>query len=170
MPTGNRVIRVSPRRLRMDVLPDSIRARPLALIHVFSDWTDTMLPLFKPSTQHFLRVTIAQLSLSFGRLKGHDVTTEMLQHYVSSLRLSPKTIANRVTVFRTVWKSARSWGLVSHDPFDGLILPKLIPPEPRCFTLEEVTQIIQHSREPYKTLFLLAAETGMTSRNTGLLT
>jgi integrase len=120
-----------------------------------------MLPLFKPSTQHFLTVTIAQLSLSFGSLKCHDVTTEILQHYVSSLRLSPKTIANRITVFRTVWKSARSWGYVNHDPFDGLMLPKLIPPEPRCFTLEEVTQIIQHSREPYKTLFLLAAETGM---------
>jgi integrase len=120
-----------------------------------------MLPLFKPSTRYFLTSTITLLRRDFGKVTGSELSTEMLQHHVSSLNLSPKTIANHMTVFRAVWKSAGDWGYVSHDPFSGLVLPKLRQPEPRCFTLEEVTLIVRHAREPYKTLFRLAAETGM---------
>jgi len=37
----------------------------------------------------------------------------------------------------------------------------MIAPEPRCLSLEEVSQIVQNASEPYKTLFRFAAETGM---------
>ncbi|HYG97483.1 MAG TPA: site-specific integrase [Terriglobales bacterium] len=120
-----------------------------------------MLPLYKPSTRHFITTTAYQICRTFGKRRLADISTEILQSYVSILCRTPKTTANRMTVFRTMWKSARTWGYVNHDPFVGLVLPKLLPPETRCFTLAEVNRIVRNSCEPYRTLYLLAAETGM---------
>jgi integrase len=60
-----------------------------------------------------------------------------------------------------MWKSARAWGYVAHDPFDGLVLPKrgLI----RTFTLslEEIKNVITSANEPYRTFYMILAETGI---------
>jgi len=62
---------------------------------------------------------------------------------------------------RTLWRTAESWGYVTHDPFAGVLLPEVIKSEPRCFTLEETLRILENAKKPYKTFYWLAAETGM---------
>jgi integrase len=131
------------------------------MAEIFERWLSCMLELYKPSTRRFLQVTVNQLRRAFRTARVTEISAESLQAYVSSLRVSPKTVANRITVFRTIWKSARTWGYVSHDPFAGVILPKLTTPESRCLSSEEVQLVLAHAPEPYKTLYLLAAETGM---------
>jgi integrase len=128
---------------------------------VFSRFLKAMLPLYKPSSRHFVTTTGYQICRTFGKTRLRDIKTEVLQSYVSTLPRTPKTIANYITVFRSIWRSARTWGYVAHDPVVGLVLPKLLPPETRCFTLAEVNRIVQNASEPYRTLYLLAAETGM---------
>lgn len=63
--------------------------------------------------------------------------------------------------FRSIWRAATKQGYVSHDPFDGLVLPRLNTPEQRFFTVDEMARIIDAAPEPSKVFYWLAAETGM---------
>jgi integrase len=90
-----------------------------------------------------------------------DISTERIQAFVSSLKGKGKTVHNIVAVMRSVWRTAKTWGYVSHDPFVGLTLPQVVKADPRCFEVEEAQRIIEHSKEPYKTFYWVAAETGM---------
>jgi integrase len=70
-------------------------------------------------------------------------------------------VRNYIATIRIVWDSAKSWGYVSHDPFDGLRLPKRgLISKPR-FTAQQGRAIIRMASEPYKTMFWIVAETGM---------
>lgn len=129
--------------------------------YLFRHWLPSMLPLYKPSTRQFITTTIGLLEDTFGRLELRAITTELLQAYISDVDRSPKTIANRMTVCGTVWKAAIKWGYPKRNPFHGLVLPKLVEPDARSFTLNEVNAILAGAREPYKTLFQFAAETGL---------
>lgn len=60
-----------------------------------------------------------------------------------------------------MWTSAKAWGYVMHDPFDGLVLPKPRQAEVRCFSEEDVLRIVTAAPEPYRTFYRLAAETGL---------
>jgi integrase len=84
-----------------------------------------------------------------------------VQAFVSGLKLGPKTVHNVVAVLRSVWRTARAWGYVASDSFSGLVLPEIPKPEPRCFSIEEVLRVIAKAKEPHKTFYWLAAETGM---------
>jgi len=75
--------------------------------------------------------------------------------------LSPKTIRNCVVTLRSIWRDARSWGLVSGNPFEHLRLPPKNPQPARCFTEQEVRLILDFAQEPYRTLYWFLAETGM---------
>src|SRR5581483_11802954 len=78
-----------------------------------------------------------------------------LQSFIAASTGSPKTVRNGIATMRMIWNSARAWGYVTGDPFDGLVLPV------RVFNENEARRIIEAADEPYKTLFWLAAETGM---------
>jgi integrase len=50
---------------------------------------------------------------------------------------------------------------VSHDPFEGLVLPKVVRQARLFFTLDEIQCIIAAANGPLKSFYWLAAETGM---------
>ena len=60
-----------------------------------------------------------------------------------------------------MWTSARSWGYVAHDPFDGLVLPKRGLVQTFAFSLEEIKRIVDSANEPCKTFYSILAETGI---------
>jgi len=60
-----------------------------------------------------------------------------------------------------IWRSARAWRYVAHDALDGIVLPKQQRARRFFFTIEETHRILTSAREPYKTFYWLAAETGM---------
>jgi integrase len=60
-----------------------------------------------------------------------------------------------------MWKSARAWGYVAHDPFDGLVLPKRGLFQAVTLSLQEIQRIIATSDEPHKTFYSILAETGI---------
>ncbi len=150
-----------PFGLRLPRLGDTSAQPAITVCQLFSKWNQSMLVLYKPSTQQFISTTMNQLRREFGAMNVDEVCTEALQAYISQLKCSPKTVANRVTVFRAIWKSALKWGYARTDPFVGLTLPRLVVPDSRCFNLDEVLAIIEVAKEPYKTLFRFAAETGL---------
>ncbi|HZS28411.1 MAG TPA: tyrosine-type recombinase/integrase [Candidatus Angelobacter sp.] len=125
-------------------------------------WKATVLVQHKPSTQHSVKSHLKnQLLPTLTGISVKDITTELLQSCVGTWGTSPKTVQTVKLILQMMWNAAKSWGIVTHNPFDGLRLPRPVKTERRSFTLQEVKQIIEAAQEPYKTFYTLAAETGM---------
>jgi integrase len=89
------------------------------------------------------------------------ITTQELQRFVTHLKAeeySPKSIRNIIATFRMVWNSTD----MQHDPTRKLVLPEWEKEEQPYFTIEQMRSIVAaESREPYKTIYWILAETGM---------
>lgn len=133
----------------------------ITLREVAQKWQDTVLPTHKPSTQNSCRAHVKWFLGELGDELLSDISVERLQQFAADPKVNPKTLRNRLGTLRMVWNSAKAWGYVSHNPFEGLRLPQLRPSERPCFTPEQMTRIIEVSEEPWKSFFWLAAETGM---------
>src|SRR5262249_28957452 len=125
-------------------------------------WESTVLAQLKPSTQVNFRSHLAKyVKPHFGGMALRDINTEAVQQFVASIHASPKTARNIIATFRVVWSSARAWTYVQHDPFAALRLPRGSRSRQFCFTEEEARRIIAAAKEPYRTFYRLAFETGM---------
>jgi integrase len=162
-PTKKSVQRELQRKLA-EVNARNYRAKPQTKFEVFAlNWESTILPKsMKPSTQSTTRSQIRKhLIPAFGSIALSNLTAEPLQRFVAESTLSGKTVRNLIGTLRIMWGTAKTWGLVEHDPFKGWKLPRRTKPTVRYFTAEEMRLIIETAPEPYKTFFWLAAETGM---------
>jgi integrase len=138
-------------------------ARPTATFTEFvARWEAVVVPQFKPSFQASVRSHLRlHLVPFFGSRQLKEVHPEMVQGFVSHAKASPKTVRNLVVTLRMMWRSARAWGYVAHDPMDGLVLPKPGRVRRVFFSPDEVRRILGFAAEPYRTFYWLAAETGM---------
>jgi len=116
----------------------------------------------KPSTQVTIRSHLRKhLVPYFGRYQMREIGPEEVQRFVSSVKLSGKTVKNLFATMQMLWKSARVWGYVAHDAVSDVVLPKRRRVAPRFFSIEEVQCILASAPEPYHTFYWLAVETGM---------
>jgi integrase len=133
----------------------------ITLNEFIGKWEESVLIQYKPSTQASLKSHLrTHIKPAFGAAQLRDITPELAQRFVSKLTVSPKMIRNIIETFRMIWKSAQSWGYVTHEPFKTMVIPKRKQPESRIFTLEEIQKILLHAQEPDKTFYWLASETG----------
>lgn len=139
------------------------RPRPVAKFSDFANkWQRLVLPNLKPSSQPPIRSQLRKHLLpALGTVTMKDFSGELVQSFATGCDANPKTVKNLIATLRTMWNTARSWGYVEHDPFDGLVLPEWRKQEQRFFTVEEMGRIINAAQGPQKTLYWLAAEAGM---------
>ena len=139
------------------------RARPTATFAEFAArWESLVLVQHKLSTQVTIRSHLRKhLNPFFGRMQMRDLGPEELQRFVSAVEVSPKTKKNLVATMQMLWKSARLWGYVAHDAVSDVVLPKRHRMAQRSYTLEEIQRTLEAAKEPERTLYWLAAETGM---------
>ncbi|MCJ7502585.1 MAG: site-specific integrase [Acidobacteriia bacterium] len=139
------------------------RARPTATFAEFATrWESTVLPTKALNTRKSYRSHLRKhINPFFGSYLVKDIQPELVQAFISRIKLSPKTLRNIKTTFQSMWASLRAWRYVAHDPTEGLALPRVRHRPQAFFSAEEVLRILAASSEPYKTLFWLAAETGM---------
>jgi integrase len=90
-----------------------------------------------------------------------EIGPEEVQRFVSSVKLSGKTVKNLFATMQMLWKSARVWSYVAHDAVSDVVLPKRHRVARRFFSVEEVQRILASAPEPYNTFYWLAVETGM---------
>jgi integrase len=161
-PTRKLALRALEARLSTINSP-TYRARPTAAFAEFANrWDATVLPQHKPSTQSSTRSQLRKWLLpTLGKCALKDLDGQRLQAFVSDCHASPKTIRNLVATLRMMWRSARAWGYVAHDPFDGLVLPKPGLVHTFTFSLEEIKRIIGSASEPNRTFYCILAETGI---------
>jgi integrase len=141
----------------------SYRPRPVARFSEFAEkWQRKVLPLLKPSSQPPIRSQLRKHLLpQLGDTAMKDINPELLQSFVSSCGVSPKTVRNLIGTLRIMWNSAGAWGYVGHDPFNGLMLPECDAPEQPSFDAEDIRRIIAAAEPPYDTVFWLIAQTGI---------
>lgn len=125
-------------------------------------WQENLMVQHKPSSQSCERAHIKKwLVPAFGEASLLYITPEILQKFISSLTLNPKTIRNIFATFRMIWKTAKRWGYVDSDITLEIMLPKSVPPNRPCLRLEEANALIELADEPFKTMFWVLAETGI---------
>jgi integrase len=161
-PTRKLALRALEARLSTVNSP-TYRARPTATLAEFaSRWDATVLSQHKPSTQSSTRSQLRKWLLKdLGNCALKDLDGQRLQAFVSGCHCNSKTIRNLVATLRMMWNSARAWGYVAHDPFNGLVLPKRGLVQAFTFSLKETKRIIGSASEPHRTFYSILAETGI---------
>jgi integrase len=86
-----------------------------------------------------------------------------VEDWLKGLKLAPKTKAHLRSLMHTVFKCAERWELIARNPI------KLVrvkggtkrQMKPRILTVEEFHRLLQHLREPYRTMVLVAGCLGL---------
>ena len=133
----------------------------------FADtWETQVLIQQKPSS-----VKAAQSHLKtylrpyFGITLLHELTPQIQQSFVTLLsqRVSRKTVLNVLGTLSSMMRTAKQWGYSTQAVSTReLALPTdKIRKQPRFFNGEEARSIITIAPEPYRTMFAIAAMTGL---------
>lgn len=129
-------------------------------------WQEEYGCLRKPSTfkaqGSHLRVHILPV---LGSLRLNEITIEEQQRFVAyrAKTVRRKTLVNVLQTLSVILNTAKDWGYVC----EGMSLKRLaLPPRearktPRFFTAEEARRVIAAAREPYATIYAVAAMTGL---------
>jgi integrase len=145
------------------------RARPTATFAQFAArWQQSVLAQLKPSTalnyQSHLR---RHLVPYFGATCLKDIEGEQIQRFIATTQAGSKTKRNVIITLQSIWRQARAWNYVAHDPFAGLVFPRHRSARRVFFTVEEICKILHGTPRAagasgaLQTFFWLAAETGM---------
>jgi integrase len=147
---------------------NSISYKPttsLTFADLAAKWKESVLPQHKASSKSGELAHIDKwLTPVFGGHKLTEITVEMLQRFVTQQTSAPKTVRNIFSTFRLIWHTAEEWGYV---PYDSLRLKAVKLPKKRrvaavpYFSMEESKRIITAAKEPFKTMYWIAAETGI---------
>lgn len=127
-------------------------------------WEKNALSQHKPSTQSAIKSQLKKwLVRYFGGKAMREIGCNEIQDFIRWNTLGPKSCRNMVLTLRMMWKSAQAWGYVTHEPFTGLVYPKVGRQARLFFTMDEIQRILAAAPGPLKTFYWLAAETGMRS-------
>jgi integrase len=129
-------------------------------------WETQVLVLQKPSSvkasQSHLRTYIRPW---LGHIRLEDFTCQAQQNFVTRLSrgVSRKTVLNVLCTLISTLRSAKKWNYCCHPiVMEDLALPKDdIQKKVRFFNGDEARKIIMLAVEPYRTMFAIAAMTGL---------
>lgn len=148
---------------------NSVGYRPskFSILDDFIDsWECRVLPNHKRSSikseQSHLRTYIRPW---LGKMRLEDITTEVQQTFVTRLSqcVSRKTIKNVLTTLSSILSTAKAWGYCSQTlTWSHLRLPPEEERKPlRFFTAQEIQNILALAGEPARTMFAIAATSGL---------
>ena len=128
-------------------------------------WRRAVAPQLSPATvrqrESYLRTHILP---TFGDANPRSLDVPMMQQFATELQKSvaPKTVVNILgTVFAILRYAGKCRIQTANVSFRDLILRTGEPSERPYFTSGETSRIIAAAKEPYKTMFALAATTGL---------
>ena len=129
-------------------------------------WRNQVIDLLKPSTAKVMASHLRfHLVPAFGRMRLDEMGQEQVQAFVGKLAKgrSRHTILNVLGTLASILKRARKWGYaVAGFQQSDLVIPCSKPGKPgRFFTAEQVRSILALASEPWRTIFALAAMTGL---------
>ncbi|MGH9404385.1 MAG: tyrosine-type recombinase/integrase [Terriglobia bacterium] len=136
----------------------------VSFAEIASRYVQTILPEMKPSSRAAAKSIVKRwLVPAFGEFQIHDIKAETVQAFIANAKgtVNEKTVWNIAMCFRSIWRTCIQWEYTSDTIFDRIRLRRAQEPEARFFTAEEVQSILAAAPEPHRTLYWIAAETGM---------
>jgi integrase len=129
-------------------------------------WKNQVIDLLKPSTAKVMASHLRfHLIPAFGRMRLDELGQEQVQTFVGHLAKgrSRHTVLNVLGTLASILKVARKWSYtVAGFQQCDLVIPCSKPGKPgRFFTAEQVRSILALASEPWRTIFALAAMTGL---------
>lgn len=117
----------------------------------------------KPYTRRSYKYTINNhLKNGFNRVKLQDLKPHQVQRFINSLELSPKTVKNIYGVLNKSLNKALELRYIKNNPCNHITLPKLVKPEIRVFSDEELRQIFDALKNHrYYNVYKFALLTGL---------
>jgi integrase len=148
---------------------NSFDYRPSKFINVgkFADvWETQVLTHQKPSSvkavESHLRTHIRK---HLGKVLLHELTPQVQQNFVTLLsqKVSRKTVLNVLGTLSSMMRTAKTWGYCTQPVMTSeLAMPAdELRKQARFFNGEEARKIITVASEPYRTMFAIAAMTGL---------
>ena len=130
------------------------------------NWKKQVIDLLKPSTAKVMTSHLRfHLVPAFGQMRLDEIGQEQVQTFVGKVARgrSRHTILNVLGTLASVLKMARKWGYAVAGFHHGdLVIPRAKPSKPgRFFTAKQVRAILTLASEPWRTIFALAAMTGL---------
>jgi integrase len=159
---------------RLDLLlarvnsPDYRPGKVSTLAQFAERWKAEVLAHRKPSTIHAATSHLQHhIVPRLGILRLDEIGRETQQAFVTSLaaKVSHKTLLNILSTLSSMLTTAKKWGYITEGVDTGaLAMPtRQVRPEVRFFTAEEARRIIGAAAQPWRTLFAIAAMTGLRS-------
>jgi integrase len=159
-------------RRRADVLlsrvnrPDYRPGKVIGFEEFSERWKENALSQQKPSSQKVAKSHLRfHLVKQFGRMRLDQIGQEDVQQFVSTIgkNLGRHTILNILGTLFSILKAARQWSYVVTEIRQAdLVIPSSRPSRPgRFFTAENVIAILEKAEDPWRTIFAVAAMTGM---------
>jgi len=143
------------------------RPSKFSTLEKFADaWEAEVLVHQKPSSvkaaKSHLRTYIRK---HLGKVLLHELTPQIQQNFVTLLsqKVSRKTVLNVLATLSSMMRTAKSWGYCTQAiTTSELALPvEEVRKQPRFFNGEEARKIIMLADQPYRTMFAIAAMTGL---------
>jgi hypothetical protein len=146
LPTKKLALRELERRIAPINSPNYRALRTATFAEFAELWKNNALTQHKQSTQLAVRSQLKKWLLPyFGSYAMKDIGGQTVQVFIQCCSLAPKSCRNMVITLRMMWSSAKAWGYVSHEPFEGLVLPKIARQARFFFTLDEIQRIMPQS-------------------------
>jgi integrase len=143
------------------------RPSRVTTLEKFADtWEVQVLTHQKPSSVKAAKSHLkTYIRKHLGKVLLHELTPQIQQNFVTLLsqKVSRKTCLNILGTLSSMMRTAKSWGYCSQAITTGeLALPAdEIHNEPRFFTGEQARKIITVASDPWRTMFAIAAMTGL---------
>jgi len=136
-------------------------------VEKFADvWESQVLTHQKPSSVKAVKSHLkTYIRKHLGKILLHELTPQIQQNFVTELsrKVKRKTCLNILGTLSSMMRTAKSWGYCTQPVTAGeLALPTdEIHKEPRFFTGEQARKIITIACDPWRTMFAIAAMTGL---------
>lgn len=124
-------------------------------------WEPIAKPKYKPGTWKNFQSALRTLLPCFGHMPLSEIETEAIERFMVQQTTSGSHVRNLIKCLRAIWRTAKKWKYVKHDPFVDIESPALNQEEPRFFTESELLRILVAAPEPYRTLYWLLAQTAI---------
>lgn len=127
-------------------------------------WQRTILPLFKPATRRsYASILRLYLRPRFGDMALADVQTFEVQSLISDLsaRLAPESCKRVWDLLSGIYRKAVEWRWVRENPCRGVSLPRRFRRPQRAVDSQTLARVVAELGEPYATLLILIAATGL---------
>lgn len=120
---------------------------------------------YKPSTRAEYTACVRNHLLPwFGSLDLCEVSSARVQTYVASVasgELSASSVRNHLTVLRSMFTVAQSWGLVDANPIDGVVGPRAERADINYLSPSEIRQLIEATPAKWRPLIASACLLGL---------